>query len=220
MVLLTVCGGVPTGAGDDEWDRLCGFESGHAAAQGRAAEDRAAAALVGNQVLHLPVPDAPYRTDFPLSQVVDELSRVFRPGVRVWAPIGIGSHPDHIGARDAAVIAAGDAGCELSFYADCPYAFGIGWDAPDRARPPADRWNPQLAGYADRVDVTRPRVVSLDDAAMRTKIAMLRCHASQLAGLGADHPNLTSWDGPLRQEVFWPAMALIRQPEPNLGRRP
>lgn len=207
-LLVTVCGGAPTEPGDDEWDRLCGFDSGRAAAEGRAAEDRAAAAIAGHPVLHLPVPDAPYRGKFPLDDVVAWLTAVFQPGMRVWAPVGIGSHPDHVGARDAAVAAAATSGSSLTFYADCPYAFGSGWDAPDETRPEADRWSPQLAAVADLVDASQPQIVRLDDATMRTKVAMLRCHASQLAGLSVDYPNFVAWDGPLRQEVFWPAIAL------------
>ncbi|SCL39564.1 N-acetylglucosaminyl deacetylase, LmbE family [Micromonospora pallida] len=217
VLLVTVCGGSPAEGGDDEWDRLCGFESGPAAAAGRAAEDRAAAALAGNRVTHLPIPDAPYRTDFPSATVVAALAPLFRPDVRVWAPLGIGSHPDHVGTRDAVLTAAAGTGCPVTFYADCPYAFGSGWDAPDQDRPPVDRWQPHLATLAHLVDGTSPRITRLDDPAMRLKIAMLRCHASQLAGLSVDHPHFMAWEGPLRQEVFWPASALIPGLEPTLG---
>ncbi|MEO3778257.1 PIG-L family deacetylase [Micromonospora sp. B11E3] len=216
-LLVTVCGGAPTGAGDDEWDRLCGFESGPAAASGRAAEDRAAAALAGHDVVHLPIPDAPYRTTFPTAAVTAALAPLLRPDVRVWAPVGIGSHPDHVGTRDAVLTAAAGTGCQLLFYADCPYAFGSGWDAADRDRPPADRWEPQLAALAHLVDVDCPRITRLDDSTMRLKIAMLRCHASQLAGLSVDHPHFMAWEGPLRQEVFWPASVLAPSLEPTLG---
>lgn len=216
-ILVTVCGGQPTDSGDDEWDRLCGFESGAAAAVGRAAEDRAAAALAGNQVLHLPVPDAPYRGGFPTGTVVAALAPLCRPGVRLWAPVGIGSHPDHVGTRDAVLTAAAGTGCHLTFYADCPYAFGHGWDTPDEERPTVDRWAPQLAALAPYVDVAHPEVTRLDDDTMRLKIAMLRCHASQLAGLAVDHRYFMAWDGPLRQEVFWPASAPIPTLAPTLG---
>jgi LmbE family N-acetylglucosaminyl deacetylase len=205
VLVLTVCGGVPAGGGDDEWDRLCGFESGAAAARGRAAEDLAAAAVVGHRTMHLPIPDGPYRIGFPADQVVSALSTVLEPGVRVWAPAGIGSHPDHVGARDAAVTAA--AGHPLIFYADCPYAFIGGWDAADEARPPDHRWTPALDAIADLVDPHQSRIVRLDDDAMRAKIAMVRCHASQLAGMAEDHPHFVAWDGPLRRETFWPARA-------------
>lgn len=216
-LLVTVCGGAPAEGGDDEWDRLCGFESGPAAAAGRAAEDRAAAALAGNRVLHLPIPDAPYRNGFPTGEVVTALAPLIRPDVRVWAPVGIGSHPDHVGTRDAVLAAAAGTGCHLTFYADCPYAFGHGWDAADRDRPPVDRWGPQLAALAGLVAGAHPRITRLDDSTMRLKIAMLRCHASQLAGLSVDHPHFMAWEGPLRQEVFWPASAPIPSLEPTLG---
>lgn len=203
-LLVTVCGGEPDATGDDEWDRQCGFESGPAAARGRAAEDRAAAAVAGNPVLHLPLPDAPYRTAFPLDQIVEAVRQLIRPSVRLWAPVGIGSHPDHVGTRDAAISAARDSGCTLALYADCPYAFITGWDATDETRAAEDRWTPRLAELSGLVDAVRPRVVELDDAAMRAKVAMVRCHASQLAGLGVDLPLLMAWDGPLRREMFWP----------------
>lgn len=49
---------------------------------------RTAVEVVGHPVLHLPLPDAPYRAKFPLEHVVAELTAVFRPGVRVfWAPL-------------------------------------------------------------------------------------------------------------------------------------
>jgi LmbE family N-acetylglucosaminyl deacetylase/SAM-dependent methyltransferase len=217
-LLLTVCGGVPAPGGDEEWDQLCGFESGRAAAEGRAAEDRAAAALAGNQVLHLPVTDAPYRSEFPAAQVQTAMREVFRPDVRVWAPVGIGSHPDHLASRDAALAVARDVGCPITFYADSPYAFGAGWDAPDESRAPADRWADPLSALLGLVDVAHPQTRLLSDAVMRAKIAMLRCHASQLAGLGVDHPQLTAWHGPLRREVLWPARRRTKPvPDPRSG---
>ncbi|MDG4773876.1 PIG-L family deacetylase [Solwaraspora sp. WMMD792] len=221
-LLITVCGGVPAENQErshEEWDRLCGFESGPAAAKGRAAEDRAAAAVAGNSVMHLPVPDAPYRSGFPSEMVVSALACLIRRDVRLWIPVGIGDHPDHVGTRDAvlAAVAGADTDCPLIFYADCPYAFGSGWDAPDSERPIADQWEPQLAALAHLVDVASPRIARLDDPTMRLKIAMLRCHASQLAGLAVDHPHFLAWEGPLRQEVFWSTSASIPALEPTPG---
>ncbi|MBH5335919.1 PIG-L family deacetylase [Streptomyces pactum] len=114
---------------------------------GRRAEDRAALAEVGARPVHLPVPDAIFRTtagtgealyptveavfagaprgdDPAIREVRRELAAVLaalEPAV-VVGPAGIGGHVDHVLVRDAVTALAGADGPVLMLYEDLPYA--------------------------------------------------------------------------------------------------
>lgn len=99
-------------------------------------EDRAACDRIGAATVHLPHCEAPHRgydsaaalfgpvraddaIAPALAQDVARAYAAYRPG-RVFGPIGIGNHVDHVQVRRALEIAL--SGAELTLWADYPYA--------------------------------------------------------------------------------------------------
>ncbi len=203
--VLTVCGGAPAGGEVSEWDLECGFASGGAAAAARAAEDLRAAGIAGVRSVHLGVTDEPYRAGFPHGRVATDLAAALPPRGEVWVPAGLGSHPDHVGTREAALAALPPASPRARFYADCPYAFAFGWDAADRSRAPDHRWGAHLARIGEYFGRARAEAVTLDNRAVALKLRMVSCHQSQVVAMLPEFPGLTDPNGPLRVERYWAA---------------
>lgn len=106
----------------------------------RRAEDRLACGRLGASVVHLDFPDAVYRVDenqaalYPdvegvfsdvahyenelLDQLIDALEEIDFGQAKVYSPMGLGGHVDHILTRTAAE----GLGIKLLHYADMPYA--------------------------------------------------------------------------------------------------
>lgn len=201
--VLTVCGGAPPAGVVSEWDLECGYRDGAAAAADRAREDLAANEITGAASVHLGLSDAPYRDGFPVERAAAELAPALPASGPVWVPAGIGSHPDHVGTREATLSVPGMAAARLRFYADCPYAWAFGWDATDGERTGDHRWQPHLDRLAGSLGAVRAHLVYLDDEQVKRKLQMVACHASQVRGLLPEFPHLLDPDGPLRREVYW-----------------
>jgi LmbE family N-acetylglucosaminyl deacetylase len=205
VTVITVCGGVPAEGEVSEWDLECGFASGTAAAAGRAAEDLRAAEIAGVRSAHLGVTDEPYRAGFPHDRVVADLAAMLPLHGDVWVPAGLGSHPDHVGTREAVLAVLPAASPRVRFYADCPYAFAFGWDAADCSRAHGHRWGRHLARIEEYFGQSRAHTVMLDDGAVALKLAMVTCHRSQMTAMMPEFPGLTDPGGPLRMERYWAA---------------
>lgn len=145
----------------------------------RAAEDRAALAILRAAPIHLTVHDCIYRRDpeggwlyqtrgailgslSPLENaLVSEVAAAFErvgplaPDAEIFAPCAIGGHADHQLVRRAAEVWSGSSARRLNYYADYPYA--------------AELSDP---GGID---------VELTAAARRAKIEAVRAYKSQLS---------------------------------------
>lgn len=104
----------------------------------RAAEDRAAAEILGVALRALGLPDAPERPEVRgrlglfqplgpqhlgiLSEVVARLRPQVPAGARLYAPLGVGGHIDHRLAQAAAQALGEERPLRLSFYEDQPYS--------------------------------------------------------------------------------------------------
>jgi bacillithiol biosynthesis deacetylase BshB1 len=144
-------------------------ESGtHGDARTRAAEAEQAAAALGVHVrLNAELPDAHLHNDEPSRAALVELIRVTRPRV-VILPFPVGRHPDH---RIAAEL--GRDACYLAGLAK----YGTG------GRP--HRPYKILHALAYREDPLKPTfVVDITDT-FETKLAAIRCYASQFTGARA-----------------------------------
>lgn len=165
----------------------------------RRAEDRQAADLLGAEALHLGLLDAIYRYDDagqPLytgkqfmggqvhprdwehfhPRVVDALRQalsVAGDAARVYCPLGIGGHVDHVVVRRAVEQVCHPA--QVAYYEDYPYA---GKDAG------------ALKPYLEQAgSVWRPTLVHLTEAEVETRIAAIACYRSQLFALFGELPG-------------------------------
>ena len=167
--------------------------------QHRRVEDAQVAALLGAETLHLGLLDAIYRYDnegrplyegkqFMGGHVHDHDWECFYPLVvdavrqtlaaqadvsRVYCPLTIGGHVDHVVARRAV-----EQVCDpqrVTYYEDYPYA----GKNPDALKPYLEQ-----AGA-----VWRPVLIHLTEAEMETRIAAIACYQSQLFALFGEMPG-------------------------------
>jgi LmbE family N-acetylglucosaminyl deacetylase len=203
--VVTLCAGEPSAGSLSSWDRRCGFASGAEAVQRRRAEDHAACRLIGVEPVHLSFADFPY-TGLKTTDAVAEALRGALAGARkVFVPLGIGAHPDHVVARDAGLQVAVEAAVELSLYADAPYASARGFFRQDVEREPSFKWAIAMKAVSDAGFVLGPASVdTLEPAVFDQKVEVASRYASQLPGLRLHYPHLTDPGGPLGNECWWP----------------
>ncbi len=139
LTVVTACTGAPSpDAPLGYWDRLTGATSAAARVHERYAEDDAALAVCDVQtIVRLGFPDGQHRPDGETvshAGLVRALRSELAGAVEVWAPAGIGCHPDHLAVRDA-VLDAIDPGAVVHHYADVPYSLRYGWPPSVTGRP-------------------------------------------------------------------------------------
>jgi len=207
VVVVNVCDGVPQAGRASDWVRLCGGCDDAEQMRLRHAEDRAALATIGCEAIGLGFLEADER---PLQAgpetIAEALEAAVPAAARLIAPVGMGSHPDHLAASSA--VAGFAARLPVELYADIPYALRAGWPPwvsgadPDPHVDPDISWERALA----RVPVERAAldaiVVALDDTTRATKAGALECYASQIGAL-AGGPHQRFDDDALRYEVRW-----------------
>ena len=192
VLAVTICAASPT-AGEpltpyaEHLHRTYGLGADPAA--GRREEDRQALALLGCDGLHLDQLDAPYRLpaygaraavfgqpvpDDPLGpatlRILDRL-RAQQPAARLYLPLGVGSHVDHL-VVCAAGLTLHDQGANIVWYEDAPYAI-----EPDLI---AQRLQ-TLAGHFE------PAVVQIGQMLER-KLQAIAAYRSQVGKLFRDRP--------------------------------
>lgn len=203
--VVTLCAGEPGPSLLSSWDARSGFASGAEAARRRRNEDRAACRLLGVEALHLPFADFPYTGPKSVDAVIDALRGCLAGAARIWAPLGIGAHPDHLAARDAVLQLVLESSADLLLYADAPYASARGFFRPDGERDPDFQWAPAMKAISDAGFVLgAAHVEALSAMAFGRKVELASCYASQLPGLRHHYPRLTELDGPLAHECWWP----------------
>ncbi len=151
----------------------------------RRTEDLAACKAMGATPLHLGLPDAVYRhddADAPLytnnfiggdvqphdwqhvfPRVKDALQNVIREAQRVYCPLGIGGHVDHVVVRQA-VEELSELG-NITFYEDFPYADKTEWHS---------------SGVTDGMV---PMLLPLTEAEITARITAIANYPSQLFAL-------------------------------------
>jgi LmbE family N-acetylglucosaminyl deacetylase len=134
--VVNVCAGVPPPGPPPRWDRLTGARDAAERMRERLAEDRAALARAGREAAQRGFLDAHYRSE-PLDpeRLLNALGEAAGDAEELWAPAGIGAHPDHLQVRDAA-FALASASTTLRLYAELPYAARYDWPAWVTGRPP------------------------------------------------------------------------------------
>lgn len=209
VLVVNVCDGIPPAGRASDWVRLCGGADDAEQMRLRLAEDRAALAEVGRRAVGLGFVEADERpADARADAVAQRLADAVPEASRIFAPVGMGSHPDHVAARDAALALAPRDGLALELYADIPYALRAGWPSwvtgarPDPHLDPDVPWERALARVPVERAALTPVVAALDSAARARKARALECYASQIAAVaGGSHRRL---DGEaLAFEVRW-----------------
>lgn len=210
VLVVNVCDGVPPLGRASDWVRLCGGSDDAEQMRLRHSEDRAALATAGRTAIGLGLLETDERPPEATAEAIAErLSSAVPAAAGLVAPVGMGSHLDHLATRDAALTIAAAAGAlGLELYADIPYALRAGWPppisgaAPDPHLDPGVPWERALR----RVPVARERLVQvvtrLDATARERKRRALDCYASQLAAL-AGGPHRRFDDDVLAFEVRW-----------------
>ena len=163
--VITVCAGIAAGPPAD-YDRLTRADDPAARCRARREEDRRVMTGHGWSPIHLDVLDAPYRTPATTSDpaviAAAIATRLPADATHLLIPAGIGSHEDHLLARDAALL-LDRSGLEAHVMADYPYAAVYGWPGwvlgeadPEHLAPEAD-WDRALS--AIRPLLGDPRVL-------------------------------------------------------------
>jgi LmbE family N-acetylglucosaminyl deacetylase len=186
-LVVTFCTAAPPACGPFsdlalEFHREWGLEPGEVVAA-RLREDEVAMAALGADALWAGLLDAIYRhpgayrareTLFSAPDPADPLLPAVRsvvaelrahlPGATFYAPLGVGSHVDHLLTRQAAQQVLGDA---LLFYEDFPYVAREG----------------ALEGRLAQIGVPMEPLVRPVGAGLEAKVAAVTAYASQLAEL-------------------------------------
>lgn len=164
------------------------------ASAARRAEDLDACRILGAEALHATVPDCIYRTDpatgaplylsdedifgnvhgaeaYLIEQIATFLAAL-PPAERIYAPLTIGHHVDHLLVRAAAERVYGDG---LRYYEDYPYA----QETTKRERALAAEPRPLI-----------PTVIPVSEDAQRAKIDAILAYRSQLSTFWTDNADL------------------------------
>jgi LmbE family N-acetylglucosaminyl deacetylase len=182
--VVNVCAGVPPAGPPPRWDRLTGARDAAERMRERLAEDRAALARAGREATQLDFLDAHYRAE-PLEPeaLLAAIGEAAGDAGELWAPAGIGAHPDHVQVRDAALRLAAAGGRSLRLYAELPYAARYDWPEWVTGRPPrlgldVDAW---LADFLPAGTGPAGEAQRLPWREMRHKLRSLRDYRTQRA---------------------------------------
>ena len=198
-VVNVFTGSPEDGQGDFAWDRLTGARDSVERMRERVAEDAAALRRAGRTGTNLGLLDNQYRSNgIAPAEVVARIRAEVPPGSVVYAPAGLGDHPDHLLVRDAA-FELKRAGHDVRLYADMPHAAMVGFPgwvtgSPNGASPNG-RWDSRMAEAA----VGPPLVQRLNGATWDQKQVAVADYATQLPGLEQMAPLET-----LQFEIEWP----------------
>lgn len=232
--VVTVFAGVPRVGFVSPLDKSGGAEDSAARVRERQEDDTQALSRVGRSPIHIDLLDVQYRIDHlpGVSEQVardpshfltivaahdeariaqDELKIAVDPHVSeaslVYAPAGIGSHPDHCDVARYGVRLFRD-GARVRFYGDVPYFVRRGLPSWLSGRPNHDA--DELVDEALRALTFDPsslhrRLVRLSAFEMARKLEALRCYSTEFDpankdfGGALDNPEIMQW------EVYWTA---------------
>jgi LmbE family N-acetylglucosaminyl deacetylase len=249
VVVVNVFGGVPQPGFLALGDRDRDIRDSAQLVATRRAEDAAALALVGRTALDLEILEYKYRNrQVRIPRWIATFAR--RPGRRavnlpfgtdlatigarveaaivdigaawsmIFAPAGIGGHPDHHVTRDVALRIAQRSGIPVRLYADLPYACADGWPSWMERREDAPaghavdlhdlddverEWTRTARPRADMPGWRSATVVALDPATAARKHRAVQRYESQLGALDAVAGNRMGDPATWRLEAFWNA---------------
>ncbi len=225
VIVVNVCDGIPPSGRASDWVRLCGGHDDAEQMRRRHDEDRAALATVARTAVGLGFLDADERPpDATAEGILGRLRDRVDAAAGVLAPLGMGSHPDHLAARDAAFrLWSSEPGIPLELYADIPYAIRAGWPPwvtgaePDPHLDPDVPWERALRRLPVPADRLLPHVRRLNSLERARKSQALACYASQIPALaGGAHRSFD--EAALSFEVSWSVAPAAPGDGPRGGR--
>ncbi len=211
LEVVNIFAGTPAAGTTTLWDSITGSGDSAARTRERLAEDARALGRAERAPVNLPLLDAQYRSGLPRPKL-DELDRAVSARVSsasmVYAPAGIGSHPDHLLTRRYAR-ALLRSGMPVTLYAELPYCVLHGWPhwVDGREREPNRDvdvfWRSYLDGVAELPPLREADVRRLDDEQASEKLEAMRCYATQLPALAYGARGLLEDPEIHRYEVSW-----------------
>jgi hypothetical protein len=229
---VTVFAGIPAPGFVTPLDRARGATESAEFMKRRRDDDRAALALAGRTPTHADMLEVNYQAvDTPDVQraierdpgryveivaaadglgtptdAIEQAVGAWLAGDVIYAPLGIGRHPDH---RDVARLGLrlAERGRTVRFYADFPYLIRHGppsWldGGEDAARADADV-EAAFAMLPAISDAFERSIVELTPAETETKIAAFRRYETEFPSVDADFDGATSDPRQMRREVYW-----------------
>ncbi len=184
--VITVFAGIPGGSvAPGEYDRLTRSDAPRARMLARREEDVRVLGELGVGHVHLDFLDHPYRTADPQAAAIARaIVAVLPDHDTLVIPAAIGAHPDHVLAREAALLLPVGGG-RLAM-ADLPYAAVFGWPEAVTGRPdppfldPWAAWEPALERLAESSGRTPELIVDrLSPSEQRRKLAAVHGYRTQ-----------------------------------------
>lgn len=124
--VLTVCTKIPSEEISTVSDAIAGYKSSRALMIERRSEDEKALAAYNINVLRLEMPDYQYSgMAMDPAAICGLLEERLGQAKILYAPAGMGGHPDHVAVRQASILLRNR--FTIRLYADLPYAVHYGW---------------------------------------------------------------------------------------------
>jgi LmbE family N-acetylglucosaminyl deacetylase len=207
VTVINVFTGAPdAGTPLSRWDRLTGARDPRERGRERVQEDSEVLEKLGCEPINLGFIQDDYRGHpQDAGEVLDGiLPRVTRSAT-VYAPSGIGAHPDHLTVR-AAAVALHRKGFAVTLYGELPYASHYGWPHWITAAEPnpyldvTHDWRRILDHAESAVSPEAAEIRRLDPEAQSAKLSAVQGYRTQFSGM----ERLLRHDDALAYEVFWP----------------
>jgi hypothetical protein len=188
--VVNIFAGAPAPGRLTLWDATTGASDSAARVAERVAEDAQALASASRRPSNLSFLDAQYRPppEPGLSAIDAEVAAAVPAASHVYAPAGIGAHPDHKLARRYARMLL-RAGMPVTLYADVPYCVLHGWPTWVDGRPPEPHrdvdpfWMSFLEDVPELPPLRSAQVLHLEPGVASGKLAAMRCYSTQYACL-------------------------------------
>lgn len=204
------------------WDEGTGAVSSQERMRERIEEDRDVLAGLGRGATNSPLLDAQYLAGTrDTKQVLDAITPAVDGARVVYAPSGIGGHPDHVDVRVAAG-ALWRRGQPLALYAELPYCNEHGWPGwvsdrrPESSRDVTADWQRHMDIRGEpRVEAPGATVRALSEDEQERKRSAVLGYRTQRPAYAACVAEAEAGGGSLGFELFWQLGA----PAAGAGRR-
>lgn len=210
--VITVCGGIPDSKLEiSNWDKKCGFTSAFHAGYIRNLEDQYVFDKLGINLIQLPFLDLPYENNKNIYYLEEMIEANIVTNSEIWAPMGIGNHPDHILSRNAVlnIYTKKRYMINLKIYEDAPYSnFNekIIRNGKKKEEFAKEKQINELKEYGFKLLSPIKRVLIREE--MLEKLKLVSYYKSQIEPLKYYYPAIDSVEGELSIETLWECQPL------------